>query len=163
MCQIVANRISRTLLRLVPVILVSSLLPYPFGLSAPANLEHFIFFILSITLSVGVMATLVNLMYIFLFYTLNISGLNGIIYGIFMPLAGGIIPLPFFPEPFRSIAMLLPFAALQDIPLRVYNGHIYGVELAQVLGLQVFWLIFLLVTGHLLMKHTLKKVVVQGG
>jgi len=163
MCQIIATRLSRTLLRMIPVIVISSLLPYPYGLSSPESFGHFMLFLLSIVLAVGVMAVIVNLLYIFLFYTLNISGLMGIVYGIFVPLAGGVIPIPFFPEPFRTIALFLPFAAMQDIPLRIYSGHIYGTELAQSIGVQAFWLIFLLIAGHILMNRTLKKVVVQGG
>jgi len=163
LCQVIATRLSRALLRMIPVIIISSLLPYPYGLSPPASLGHLILFLLSIVLAVGLMAVIVNLVYICLFYTLNMSGLMGIVYGVFVPLAGGVIPIPFFPEPFRTIALFLPFAAMQDIPLRVYSGHIYGTELVQSIGVQAFWLVFLFLAGHLLMNRTLKKVVVQGG
>ena len=163
LCQVVATRLSRTILRLAPVIIISSILPYPYGLSAPASIGHLLLFLLSITLAIGVMAVITNFMYICLFYTLNMSGLMGIVYGVFFPLAGAVIPLPFFPEPFRTIALLLPFASMQDVPLRIYSGHIYGTELVQSIGLQAFWLIFLFIAGHLLMNRTLKKIVVQGG
>ena len=163
MCQVIATRLSRALLRLIPVIVVAVLLPYPYGLSAPASFGHFLLFLFSIILAVGVMAVITNFMYICLFYTLNMSGLMGIVYGVFLPLAGGVIPIPFFPEPFRTIALFLPFAAMQDIPLRIYSGHIYGTELVQSIGVQAFWLVFLFLAGHLLMNRTLKKVVVQGG
>ena len=163
LCQITATRLSRTVLRFIPVIVVASLLPYPYGLSAPASFGHFLLFLCSIILAVGLMTVITNFMYICLFYTLNMSGLMGIVYGVFLPLAGGVIPIPFFPEPFRTIALFLPFAAMQDIPLRIYSGHISGTELVQSIGVQAFWLAFLLITGHLLMNRTLKKVVVQGG
>ncbi|HBI55762.1 MAG TPA: ABC transporter permease, partial [Firmicutes bacterium] len=78
-------------------------------------------------------------------------------------LAGAIIPLPFFPQPFRAIAEMLPFAAMQNMPLRIYSGNIAGINAFWGIGLQVFWLIALILIGRYMINNALRKVVVQGG
>jgi ABC-2 type transport system permease protein len=78
-------------------------------------------------------------------------------------LAGATIPLPFFPQPFRAISEFLPFASMQNMPLRIYIGHIAGLDAAWGIGLQAFWLIIFLLTGKFMMKNALHRVVVQGG
>lgn len=76
---------------------------------------------------------------------------------------GSIIPLPFFPEPFRTVAELLPFAAMSNMPLRIYSGNIAGIDAYKGIVLQLFWLAALLLIGRFSLKQALKKVVVQGG
>jgi len=78
-------------------------------------------------------------------------------------LAGGIVPLPFFPQPFRQIAEVLPFAAMQNVPLRIYSGDLQGLDAIRSLLLQIFWLIVLFAFGKWWLKKALKRVVVQGG
>jgi ABC-2 type transport system permease protein len=77
--------------------------------------------------------------------------------------AGGYIPIPFFPGPVRKIAGLLPFAAMQNMPLRIYSGDIAGTDAIYGIGLQLFWIAALVVFGKLLMKRSLRRVVTQGG
>ena len=78
-------------------------------------------------------------------------------------LAGQVIPLPFFPEKIRKIVELLPFAAMQNTPLRIYVGDITGAAIWQTILLQLFWLLVMSVGGKLLMNKALRNVVVQGG
>ena len=95
------------------------------------------------------------------FYTMSRYNVIFVILADF--LAGGYIPIPFFPEPFRSIAELLPFAAMQNMPLRIYSGDIAGMDAIRGIGLQLFWVAAMLIVGKLLMKHSLKRVIAQGG
>jgi ABC-2 type transport system permease protein len=78
-------------------------------------------------------------------------------------LAGEVIPLPFFPQPFRQFVELLPFASMQNVPLRIYNGDLTGFALVSALLLQAFWLVLLIVIGKIWLQQALKRVVVQGG
>ena len=78
-------------------------------------------------------------------------------------LGGHIIALPFFPDGFRQVAELLPFAAMQNMPLRIYSGNIAGIDAVYGIIFQVFWLIVLITLGKLWMKTSLMKVIVQGG
>jgi ABC-2 type transport system permease protein len=73
------------------------------------------------------------------------------------------VPLPFFPTPVRAVVELLPFAAMQNMPFRIYSGNIAGMETLKGMILQVFWLITLVIIGRFSLKRALKKVISQGG
>ena len=45
----------------------------------------------------------------------------------------------------------------------IYTGHIGGAEALGSMAVQLLWLFALVLTGRLLMRRALKKVVVQGG
>ena len=78
-------------------------------------------------------------------------------------LAGSIIPLPFFPEGVRQLAELLPFAAMQNMPLRIYSGSITGMAAIHGILFQLIWCLVLWLCGKLWMAKTLRRVVIQGG
>ena len=78
-------------------------------------------------------------------------------------LAGGVVPLPFLPDGLRRIVELLPFASMQNVPLRVYSGDISGTDILARAGLQLFWVVALIWLGQHIIAVALKRVVVQGG
>lgn len=162
-CQSIANRLAKALLRCVPIFAIAFLLPAPYRLVLPANLATFWLFLLSLLLSLGVVVTVSQLIYISTFYTLSSVGVRVVVGAIGEFLAGGIVPIPFFPQPIRQLAELLPFAAMQNVPLRIYSGNLQGFDAGRSLLLQVFWLITLLLIGKWWLKKALKRVVVQGG
>ena len=51
----------------------------------------------------------------------------------------------------RKIAELLPFAAMQNMPLRIYSGDIAGMDAVYGIGLQLFWVTVMIAIGILLM------------
>jgi len=161
--QLTAKRLAGLILRGGPTLLVAFLLPYPYNLSLPPDGIQFFWFLLSIVLSLCVIIIFTLFMYISLFYTMSFRGTQLMVAGLTLFLAGGIIPIPFFPEPFQNIAQLLPFAAMQDTPLRIYSGHIVNTAIFQVIGIQIFWIVILLIAGRITIKHALKRVIVQGG
>ena len=77
--------------------------------------------------------------------------------------AGAVIPLPFFPDGIRTVMELLPFASMQNVPLRIYSGDMMGNEIVKAIILQVVWLVILIAGGKALCACAEKKVCVQGG
>ena len=69
------------------------------------------------------------LVYITTFYTLSPEGVRVFCLLAVEFFAGAVIPLPFFPEKIRYILELLPFAAMQNVPLRIYSGSMSGDEM----------------------------------
>ena len=63
----------------------------------------------------------------------------------------------------RTVLELLPFASMQNVPLRIYSGDLAGEAAVLALALQVFWLAVLVLLGKLLMRRAEKKITVQGG
>jgi len=78
-------------------------------------------------------------------------------------LSGGGIPLPFFPERIQRVLELLPFASMQNVPLRVYSGSMTQAQTQQAVALQVFWLVALVVLGRAMCNRAVRRVSVQGG
>ena len=162
-CQAAANRMARAALRCMPILVVAFALPEPYGMSLPPNALQFAMFLVSVFLSLGVVVAFSMLMYISLFYTLSPMGVRLIVAVLSDFLAGATVPLPFFPAPFRFVAELLPFASMQNMPLRIYGGNISGSGAVIGIATQVFWLVALLAAGRYAMGRALGKVVVQGG
>jgi ABC-2 type transport system permease protein len=162
-CQCLAGRLSRAVLRCFPILIVAMALPDPYKLLLPPNALHFALFIVSSLLALGVVITFSMLIYILTFYTMSPVGCRIISAILADFMAGSIVPLPFFPDGFRRIAELLPFAAMQNIPLRIYSGHIAGAHAFYSILFQLAWLVVLGAGGLIWMQKTLKRVIVQGG
>ncbi|MDR1439159.1 MAG: ABC transporter permease [Clostridiales bacterium] len=162
-CQSAANRLARAALRCMPILAVAFALPEPFRMGLPAGPGQLGLFLATAALSLCVVVAFSMLIYISAFYTLSSAGVRLIAAALSDFLAGATVPLPFFPEPFRSIAELLPFAAMQNMPLRAYSGSLSGSAAARGVLLQIVWLAVLVAAGRLLMRNATKKVVVQGG
>jgi len=162
-CQISANRLARAVLRCAPILIVALVVPEPYRLSLPQSLPQLSMFLLSAALALSVVVSFSMLTYISLFYTLSPMGVRLVIAVATDFLAGATIPLPFFPEPVRAVVELLPFAAMQNMPLRIYSGNIAGTDALRGILLQIMWLAVLLLIGRIAMRRALKRVVVQGG
>ena len=158
-----ANRLARARLRCFPVLLFAALLPAPFGIGKPASIEHLGLFLVAMFLGFGVTVAFFMMIYGLTFFTISPNGLRILISSVVEFLAGAIIPLPFFPDKIRTLLELLPFASMQNVPLRIYSGSMSGEEMLQGILLQGIWLIVLVILGKILLTLAEKKIVVQGG
>lgn len=158
-----ASRLSRTVLRCVPVLFVSIYSPKPYRLNLPVNVTGAFLFFISVLLGFLVVVAFGMMIYIACFYTISSSGIRIAIAGAVEFLSGAIIPIPFLPNSIRQFVELLPFASMQNVPLRIYVGDIRGMNILYRMGLQFFWLIVLVWLGRYLMRNALHRVVVQGG
>jgi ABC-2 type transport system permease protein len=160
-CETAAGKVSRAALRCAPILIVAFVLPPPFRMSLPSGVFQFSMFLISAPLAMLAVTAYYLLDCISTFYTMSRQNALFVILADF--LAGCYVPIPFFPGPFRKIAELLPFAAMQNMPLRIYSGDIAGMDALRGIALQLFWFAAMLVFGKLLMRRSLKRVVAQGG
>lgn len=158
-----AGRLSKAVLRCMPILVVAAFLPSPYGISLPSGFPQFIWFIVSMVLGFSVAVAFCMLVYISTFYTLSPMGTRIIAVTMVEFLSGGVVPIPFFPDNIRFIFELLPFASMQNMPLRIYSGNIAGMDILSGIALQVIWLIVLTGVGRVMMQRALKRVVIQGG
>jgi len=158
-----AVRVSRVLLRCAPILTVAVFLSEPYGLLAPVSLLAGFAFGVSLVLGFLVLVSFSMLIYVATFYTVTPNGIRILAISAVEFLAGGIIPIPFFPEWLQPIINTLPFASMQNAPLLIYIGYRSGIEVLYTLLLQAVWLSLLVLIGRLLMRRALRKVVVQGG
>ncbi len=159
----IANRVSRAVLRCLPILFVAAFLPEPFGLMRPASLLHFLIFVISLLLGLAVTVAFCLIVYALTFFTISPQGLRMLFTSAVEFFAGGVIPLPFFPAKVQAVMELLPFAAMQNVALRIYSGSMTDTEMLKSLVLQLFWLIVLTVAGKQLCGIAEKRVCVQGG
>lgn len=159
----VAARLANTLLRCIPMILITALIPKAYGIHAPVSLTAFLLFFVSMCFGLLVIVAFSMLLYISAFFTISPLGIKLFSVSLVEFLSGAVLPLPFLPAKLRMIVELLPFASMHNVPFRIYGGDITGTESLYRIGLQVFWFVALYVIGKLLMKTAVKKVVCQGG
>lgn len=158
-----ANRLSRTLLRCFPVLLLAALLPAPYGLGMPASSAHFCWFLIAMALGYLVAVAFLMVVYMLTFFTVSPNGLRTLVISTTEFLSGGIIPIPFFPEGVQRVVECLPFASMQNVPLRVYSASMSAEQMARAIGLQAFWLVTLIALGKLLCAIASRKMTLQGG
>lgn len=158
-----AIRLSRVVLRCVPVLLVAAILPAPFGVRLPPDIWSAALFPVSMILGFLVLVAFSMLIYISAFFTLSPTGIKILATSVMEFFAGAVIPIPFFPEWLQPIMYALPFASMQNTPFLIYTGHLGVQKAVQSIGIQLFWFAVLLALGRVLMKQALNKVVVQGG
>ena len=163
MARSVANRLARAALRMVPVLVVSSLLPSPWGLRLPASPAAFALFLLSAALMVLVVCAYSLLVYALTFYLTDPNGIMVLSVAAADLLGGAIVPLPFLPDGLRQFAQLTPFASMQNVPLRLFTGDIPLSQAPAYMGLQVFWILALMTAGYLLTRNGLRRTVILGG
>lgn len=158
--ETIADRISKTALRCVPVLFVALILPPPFRMTAP-SLFQFSLFLISLALNLCVVTTFNILDHTSTFYSMSRYNAIFVITAEFF--SGAYVPLPFFPEPVRKVVELTPFAAMQNMPLRIYSGDIAGTNAVKSIFLQMLWFAVLLFAGKMLMRKSLKHIISQGG
>ena len=158
-----AIRLSKAVLRCLPILLIAAFLPAPFGITLPPDWLAGVLFLISLTLGLLVLVSFSMLIYISTFYTMSPQGIRLLAATLTDFLAGGIIPIPFFPENLQAVMNALPFASVQSTPFLIYSGHISGRHALQSIAVQLIWFAALTMIGLFCMSRALKKVVVQGG
>lgn len=158
-----ANRFSRAVLRCSPILIVAFLIPEPYRMVVPPSLGTFLLFVLSLILGTAVATAFCMIVYGLTFFTISPQGVRVLFASLVDFLAGGVIPIPFLPDKVRAVVELLPFASMQNAPLRIYSGSLSSSEINVMLGLQFFWLIALVLIGSALCRLAEHKACIQGG
>jgi ABC-2 type transport system permease protein len=122
------------------------------------------FFILGVLLAFPMSFCLDFMVGLIAFYTESIWGVAStkeIMVGLF---SGALIPLQFFPDHLQDILRLLPFQAIYHIPLSMATDTSLEVgDYAELIGIQVFWLVVLFGISHLAYTQAIKAITVNGG
>ncbi len=158
-----AKRVSSALLRCFPILIVAVFLPKPYGLEAPASPIHLGLFLITLILGMLVTVAMCMVIYVLAFFTISPQGLRIVFVSLYDFFSGAVIPLPFFPQKLQMVMELSPFAAMQNVALRIYSGSMTRLQMQKAILLQIFWLIVLVLVGTLLCRYAEKRVSVQGG
>lgn len=158
-----AIRVSRVVLRCLPILIVAALLPAPYGVRLPADPMSALLFPVAMLLGCLVLVAFSMLIYISAFFTISPMGIRILATSVLEFLTGAVVPIPFFPQWLQPVMYALPFGSMQNTPFLIYVGYLDAREAVGSILLQLFWLAALVTVGQLWMRRALKKVVVQGG
>ena len=162
-CQSAGNRLAIMVISNLPILLLALIVPKPYRIVLPDSVEQILLFMVSTVLAFGVVVAFAMLMYVSLFYIISQRGIRIIVTAVTTFLSGSIVPLPFFPEKVLAVVKLLPFAAMQNMPLQIFSRSITGRTALEGVFFQMIWFAILLIVGKLFMRRALTRVVVQGG
>ena len=97
------------------------------------------------------------------FWTITSFGVNRLVAFVQLLLSGGLIPLWFFPEGFRAVAVHLPFAATINVPVSLYTGRIPAGECWPYVAEQAVWCVVLALLSRLMWQRAARRLLVLGG
>ena len=156
-----AKRIAGALMRLIPVLLVAFLFPYPYGMTLPTNFSSFITFLVLIFLSSIIVTSISMLFHLIVFFTFDEKGILSFLMVIGEIFSGGSIPIAFFPSFLKQISSILPFRFVCDVPFIAYSNAVDN-PLNYII-LAILWAIILIFVGYILSKIAIKRAIIQGG
>jgi ABC-2 type transport system permease protein len=134
-----------------------------FDVLLPHDLRVWLAFVVSVTLAVVVSFAFRFLINLVAFWLLDYRGVVMLASVVIAFFSGQYIALAFYPDWLELLAWSLPFAAMVQAPVEIFLGHVQGLELVGLLGLQAFWAAALLLLGRAVFGAGLRKLVIQGG
>jgi ABC-2 type transport system permease protein len=81
---------------------------------------------------------------------------------IFRFFTGALIPLAIFPEWLKTISMFMPFQSMVHVPVSIYIGTLSGWQAVQAIGVQLIWLLAIVVFVRICWQIALRKVTIFG-
>ena len=158
--QAFGEALFRLLLLTAPAAVVL-LLVYP--LRRPASLAHFAGFFTSVVLSFFIVAGINFAVGTLAIRLKSILGLLRAKYFLLELFSGLLLPISFFPHAAQRLLAAMPFQYISYVPVLIYLGKINGAGIWTALGVQLFWVIALLLVGDMMWRWSSRKITIQGG
>ncbi|MFQ6752355.1 MAG: ABC transporter permease [Clostridia bacterium] len=156
-------KLSATLLRFAPIIVIGFLLPENIGLMFPVGIVELLLCLVALAIGALLMSALSMIVVYLTFETRSPKGTANIAQTITGVLGGLFIPLPLMPQAVQNVLNFLPFRFIADLPVRIYIGSMDINTSLMFIGIALAWLIVLVLLGKLLLKKALKRTIIQGG
>lgn len=125
---------------------------------------NLLFFVISVVMAVSINYSIDFFVGTICLYTESIWGINIMKQVIVMLFSGATIPLAFFPDALKTVAMAMPFQSIYNAPLSLLlEANPTPEMLLHTLGLQLFWVLAMLLISRLFWKISLRQITVNGG
>ena len=161
--RIMAQKLTGSLLRAVPMLVFAALLPEGWGLAAPASPAALLLAVAGLMLGLLCVSALENITMGFTMRTLDSRGMQAMLNLMMMILSGNILPLTLFPDSWQRVITLLPYAQLLDAPIRLYTGEALPADAPRMLLIQLYWTLVLTALGILFWQRNQRRIEIQGG
>lgn len=134
-----------------------------YGFSWPGDFLNSMIFIISVVLGVLISFYIKYIIGLFAFWLETSWYIPFFVFAVFELFSGSTIPLWFFPEWLKNISNLLPFRMIFFEPISIFlNKYAYNDSIS-IIGIQLLWLMVLVVLEKLIWSGAQKKIVVHGG
>lgn len=147
----------------VGAVLIGLFAVVTFSISLPDNGVYAALFLISMVSSIFVKFGIVYCAALLCFWTTSGIGVIWARMAITNLLSGALVPLAFFPDWLRSIAMLLPFQGIVNTPVTIYLGTMPAAEAVRMIGVQWAWIVGLWLLGRWIWVHGVKQITIHGG
>ena len=127
------------------------------------NVINIIIYFISIVLGILISFYFSYIFGLFSFKITNMWGMSQIMQAIIQLLSGTLIPIAFFPSWAQAIVKLFPFSSVIYTPTMIYLGKLSNTEIIVSLGIQVFWIVLLMIIAKSMWKSMIKNLTVVGG
>lgn len=148
------------LYRGIPPVVVGALL---FDLAAPGDPLGWLAFAASVPLAVTVSFLFRFLYNLSAFWLLDYRGVALVAIILLNLLSGFVVPVNFFPDWLRAVAVATPFPSIIQTPVDIFCGYATGAEALGLLAQQVLWVAVLAALGRVVFAAGRRQLVFQGG
>lgn len=134
-----------------------------FGLTLPTTPSSYLLGLPSVLLAAAISSLTLFATSMIGFWVVETRGIHALhtVLGSF--LAGLFVPVHLFPEWLRVVAAATPFPSMLQAPVDVLSGRVAGAGALQVVGVQLFWVLAVALTGRVLLAAGRRTLEVQGG
>lgn len=160
MMQAFGEGLSRLVLLMVPGMITACLL---FPVRLPQKLELWLIFGVMLFISFLInsqLNMLTGLMAFFIERNEGIMRMKRVVVDLF---SGVIVPLSLFPSWLLTLNEWLPFQALAYLPISAFTNRVMGEQMWIALGIQLLWVLLLIIPIVLLWRFARRRLFVQGG
>ena len=162
--HMLARSTGETLFRIIVMVIPAFLVGYfLLDLQLPATSQAGFLFILALLLGFLINFHLDFLLGAVGLVTLEVNSIDWVFHATTRFFSGQFVPLWLFPGLLGMVAYILPFRSIFFTPLSIYTGVLSGGAIAQAIGLQVLWLVILLIISRWLWERVQSRIVSQGG
>ncbi|MRN55187.1 daunorubicin ABC transporter permease [Paenibacillus sp. LC-T2] len=160
MMQGLGEGIFRFMLFMIPGMAIAMLL---FPVQLPTELSAWVGFLVMLFFSFLINSQINVITGLSAFFVENNEGMMRMKRVVVDLFSGLVVPISLFPGWLSSILNFLPFQAITYLPGSVFTGRVQGVGIWNVLGVQVFWFLVLLIPIIWLNHAARQRLFVQGG
>ena len=161
--RIVAQKLTGSVLRALPMMVFAAMLPEGWGLCLPESVPALLLALLALMLGLLCISALENITMGITMRTLDPRGMQGMLNLLMITLSGNLLPLTLFPDSWQRVITLLPYAQLLDAPIRLYTGEYALSKAPEVLLIQLVWTGILILAGCIFWNKNQRKLIIQGG
>ncbi|MEA3430153.1 MAG: ABC-2 family transporter protein [Nanoarchaeota archaeon] len=141
------------IIQAIPILAVGILF---FAMPA-ASIINFLLFIVALIVAYLIYFMISYIIGVAAFWLKRIDGLHRAKKPIITFLAGGLIPLTFFPEGLQAALKYLPFQYVRFIPINIYLGNFGVLESLEFIGIGSIWVLGLYILIRFMWKRAMNK------